>query len=226
MFVRKASVSLLSFGLMCALGLAHCGGGGGGGGSNGSGSGSTSGGSGSTSGSTGGSGSTSGSSGSTSSTTTTTTNGTSGTTGASCVEEDKTWGTDLPYSNDKPFSDQDCTTDTAKFCPTGDCVEWEDNSGKHGKCFVYCGDLVAMPGLGDACTSFATCRHWKGANVCLPNSLNLCGQSSSSSTSGSSGSTSGGSGSTSGSSCKHEGAVCSDDKECCSNWCSADNTCN
>jgi hypothetical protein len=117
---------------------------------------------------------------------------------------------DLPYSGANTFTDQDCTSATAKYCPSGDCVEWEDNSGKHGKCTVYCSWLQSMPSAGSACTSFATCRYFKGANVCVPNILNLCGTSTSTSgsTSGSttSGSTTGGttggtstSGSTSGS---------------------------
>ena len=167
MFARKAAVSLLSFGLMCAVGLVHCGGSGGGGsGSSGTGSGSTGTGSGS-----------SGSSSSSTNTSSTTTNGTSGTTSAPCVEEKYTYGTDLPFSNDDSFTNKDCTSATAKYCPTGDCVEWEDKQGKHGKCFVYCSALQNAPSVGEACTSFSTCLKWKGVNACLPNSLDLCGAS-------------------------------------------------
>jgi hypothetical protein len=141
------------------------------------------------------------------------TTGGGGTTGGtpSCVAESATFATDLPYRGSGSYVDQDCTSKTADQCLTGNCVEWSDTGGMHGKCFVYCSELRSQPTVGQACSAFATCLRFKNADICVPNALNLCAAAA----------TTGGGG-TSGSSCVANGGACFGFAECCSNNCQND----
>jgi hypothetical protein len=160
-----------------------------------------------------------------------------------CVAADSLYRTELPFSNNIPVTDQNCTSSTASQCPTGKCIEWTDPATmqKMGKCYVYCSELTSMPAVGSPCFTGYTCRTLGGGNICQPNILVVCGQGTTSTgttsgttgttgttsgtTSGTSGTTSGTTtGSTSGSSttgCTKtaNGGECTTDFDCCSGNC-------